>query len=450
MKFLRKEQIITLLLIFTGIGPVMLKGQQPYTLEQAIDTALAKHAALKSSEVAVKIASEQLSADNTTKIPEIYSTISLQRNLIIPSTPVPLAVIQGAGNSSDLTFIKFGTDWQSGIGLNLNYDIFNPDRRQQLINSESNSKIATLDYKAKKSSLKTSVFKAYAEAVLAEQQLRYAVDDTLLSFNELQVAINRAKQGRITEQDLNSAKLQRNKSLSSYSQALNISRQARIELAYQMGMNPEKEALPEASDSLGLLLKKIDGSMDAPLDPTASIGYLKLLTRSEQDSLLLNNTRRKILPTVSLNAAYGTNYYENTLALFNTNYWYGNSFVGLSVNIPLTRDISSYHLTEADKLQLDRNRYNMQDYLNRKKADIEKTLSDINHNLQEMNKNDRDMELARQNLAAARSLFIEGRSLPSDLQQAQYAYGTSRVDYLQSVYNYILAKLTLRDLLKTE
>ncbi|MFB6319459.1 TolC family protein [Saccharicrinis sp. FJH54] len=424
--------------------------QQHISLDQAIDTAFNRHASLKSSELEVRIKQEQLAAEETSKLPDISSTVSLRRNLIIPSTPVPLGLITGDATSGELTYLKFGTDWQSGIGLNLNYDIFNPARKQQLIMSGHSGKMAELNYRADKGALRTAVTKAYAEAVLAREQLNYASQDTVLYAKDLAVAQDLSGQGRLNTQDVNESRLHLSQSLSRYQQALNVYRQSRLELAYQMGLNPGADILPEPADSLNKVLQMLKSGIASGLDPTVSVAYKKLQSRYMQDSLLLLNTKKMLLPTLSLNAAYGTNYYANSLDLFNTANWYGNSFVGLSLNIPISKEIRSAHDIEAGRLQLDQTGYDISDFINRKKANMQKAVSDMHTGQRDMKRKEQDILLARKNLEIARSVFAEGRSLPKDLLRVQHTYEGTRVDYLQAVYNYVIACLRLKDLMENK
>lgn len=450
---MNKKHLYTIVFLTLGWGMLMTDyglAQQQITLKQAIDTAMVHHAALKSSKLAIQIRQQELSAVKASKIPVISSTLTLRRNLIIPSTPVPLGLIQGDASNNDITYLQFGTDWQSAVGLTMQYDIFNPARKEKLIVSENNSDMTALDYQASKGALRTAIKKAYAEAVLAGEQLSYAVQDTLLYAKDVNVADDLLAKGRLKLSDINEMRLNLSHSKSRFKQAQNVYQKALLELAYQVGFDPDVEGLFKPVDSLKQLLLLLNDEVIDRVDPTASVEYNKLKTRLIKDSLLVVNAKNKLLPTISLNAAYGTNYYENSFDLLNTNNWYGNSYVGVSVNIPLTKDIESLYSLEADRLQMNQTKYNILDYLNRKKTNLKKAMSDVYTTQSLMDQKNMDVDLAAKNLKIARSVFEKGRSLSNDLLKVQHRYEGARVDYLNAVYNYIIARLTLQDLLENK
>jgi len=447
MKAMLKNKIKTGLLATLLImpGPILL-AQERVTLDQAVATAISQHPSLKSSELAVQIAEVQLSSEKSSRIPEIHSDLSVQRNLIIPSTPVPLGVISGEGNPNDLTFMKFGTDWQSNIGLFLNYDIFNPRIKQQIIAGEENRKLAEIDYKAKKSATIIAVTKAYAELVLATAQFQYVVEDTMYNHKALSVAMNQFSLGQLSEKRYNESRLRMNQSLSRYSQTKKVYEQARIELAYHMGIPLDTASLPKTADSLEKLLEVLEEeTMSAPMAQLTN-GYLRLSTQVQYDSLQLANTKLMMLPTLSLKGGYGSNYYLNEFQPFNTANWYGNSFVALSVRIPITKDIATHYKLSKARLELDQSAEDMEDFYKRREADIQKTLVDLEHSRDELDKRALETKLEEENLIHANEQFEAGRLLPGDLQQELLQRENAKIAYLQASYDYILSLLNLKDL----
>ena len=179
-----------------------IEAQKNVTFEQAIDMAMNNRESLKSSEIAILMAEKELAAEKSGYLPDINASVNVQRNLIIPSTPVPLGIFQGTDNQK-YTYIQFGTDWQSAVGFTFNYDIYNPEKKTQLISSEGEQRTAELSNLATKSSVKLATAKAYAELVLTYQQYKYAIEDTLLNFQELKVAKDLQSNGRLTDSQLN-------------------------------------------------------------------------------------------------------------------------------------------------------------------------------------------------------------------------------------------------------
>lgn len=434
---------LTILLLLFPAGTIM--AQQTVSLQQAIAHALKNRAAVQSSKMAMEEAQWHLKSQKTNRLPDIQASASVRRNLVIPSTPVPAALFQGQAGSDQLTYLKFGTDWQSNLGVTLKYDLFNPANRRKIMEQKSRQRMAHLDYSGKKESVSLAVSRAYAEAVLANEQLRYAVEDTFLNHTELKVAQKRFSDGRLNVNELNSSRLHLNQSRSRYNNARAIARQAAIELAFQMGV-ADSSVLPAPRDSLPSLLTQFnipDSQMHS-----ASLGYRKLKSQNMLDSMIIGNISRQMLPTISLNAAYGTDYYRNNFAPFNSDNWLGNSYVSLSLKLPITNELSLHREKMAQQLAYQEGQYNLQDYDHRRTADIQKTLLDIDNHQSDLTLKSNDIELARKNLKAAEALFASGRSLPDDLESVRMEYEKSKLAYLQSAYDYIIAQLKLKQLLQ--
>ena len=440
--------LFVLILIRSATGGTLASAQESITLEQAVNTALNQHPALKSSALSVEIADEQLTADKSALIPDVSSEISLQRNLIIPSTPVPLNEITGQGDPTELSYVKFGTDWQSNLGLLLRYDLFNPTRKQQILAGEESRKLAELDHDAREAQVKIEVIKAYAELVLASEQLKYAKEDTLYNSLQLLDARERFNEGRLKANDLNEANIRLSRSVIHFDQARSVYDQARIELAYRMGLAPDQGTLPQAADSLETLLHHFQGTDLPGTVPENTNGFMRLQTQALHDSLQLQNTRLMLLPTLSLNAGYGTNFYQNELQPFNTDNWYGNSFVALSLNIPLTREITTHHHISRAKLELDQRVADLQDFKNRREADLQKYMRELQQYEKELEQRASETALTDKNLAFTREEYEAGRVLASELHQAKLSRENARVSYLQAAYNYIVTSLQLKDLME--
>lgn len=434
--------ITTSLLFLTGVP---LRAQKIMTLDEVIQTAVKNHPKVKSSEAALLSAENNYSATRSGYLPDIKAGASLQNNLIIPATPVPLAAITGQGDPNQLAYLKFGTNWQSNIGLTLNFDIFNPVVLTQFTRDKTNVSLAKLDKNAVEASVQRNAAKSYADMVLAKEQLKYAVQDTVTNSLELTSALDLYKKGRLDDQGLNTSMLAMSQSRSRYEQALSVFTQSQMELCYQMGISPKNNELPEPADSLTSVIGRVNG-MEAITDPTGTIGYRKLVTQVTEDSLQVRNMKLQYLPTISLSAGYGSNFYNSKAELFNTSNWYGNSFVALSVSVPITRDITTARNVKTLKYQQQQNEYDLQDYAIRRQTDLMKSETAFYTAREETNRKEHDMELAAVDFRVSHDQFMKGRLLPSDLEKSRLSYLRARVDYLQSVYNYIVAGFNLKAL----
>lgn len=444
MKIIKEHKYyFTAILIF--LLPMVSQAQ--ITLQEAIKKGLAASPEVKSSHYAYQAAQWQLKSEKSDLLPVISAGAGLRRNLIIPITPVPMNAFSGSGNNSQLTYLKFGTNWQSNLGLSLKYDLVNPMQHKKVQIQQEQAELAGLNFASSKKRVRFAVTKAYVETVLAKQQLKYAVEDTTLNASDLKTTRLLYSKGKVDEQNFNTARNAQSQSLTRYYNTRSVYEQARLELLYQMGGNPQ-DTLPRVNDSLPSLLKQFQGNVGSVLSPKQSIGYLKLKTNLKFDRSDIWHLKRMFLPRISLGATYGTDYYNDQAHFFNSSNWYGNSSIGLNITLPISENISYHQQIKSAKATSLQTQMDILNFVNRRKTDISKTLTSMEAYEKIMAGKNREMKTNRRNYFIERSLYEKGRVLPDDLQKSLLDFEKSKVDYLQSIYNYILARIHLMELIQ--
>ena len=97
------------------------------TLEEAVKYSLDHSPTFIAQQLKEQQAGYKLSQVKLDYLPDIYVTSDLRRNIIIPSTPIPASMINPSAPEDELMYMRFNTPWSSGAGLNLAFDIFNPE-----------------------------------------------------------------------------------------------------------------------------------------------------------------------------------------------------------------------------------------------------------------------------------------------------------------------------------
>jgi len=96
------------------------------SFNQAISMAIKNNPDLKIKDFDQLIATEQYNEAKLRMLPQIYGRYDIQRNLIIPSTLVPLGQFNPDLPPDELTPIKFGTNWTSIAGIFASVKLFDP------------------------------------------------------------------------------------------------------------------------------------------------------------------------------------------------------------------------------------------------------------------------------------------------------------------------------------
>ena len=166
-------------------------------------------------------------------------------------------------------------------------------------------------------------------------------------------------------------------------------------------------------------------------------------------NIKLKNVRSGFLPVISLNGLLSTDYYNNHLRLGNSDYWFGNSNINLSLHIPITEGIERTRRIKQQKYRIKANMEELNSALNKKQLEIKRFTDNVSFYGKEIIAKKDNLDLARENLNASLSLFTEGRILPSGLTEAEISYKQVKIDYLKALFNYLDSLLELKRIIRS-
>jgi len=434
--------IIVFLMLKTEAQMISLPSTLSY--DQAINISLENNPENKVGDLNYTISQEQLSESKLKRAPQIYGRYDIQRNLIIPTTLVPLGEFIPGSTSEELTPIKFGTNWYSGAGIFGSVRIFDPSASGEIKEKKALLELSDVDRQIKKIDLITETGKAYINSILALEQLKFAVEDTLsgrIRFDETSL---KHEKGLLKLTDLNRSRLDMNIAVSRYSESEKIYSEALKTLLFWMGFSQEAGTNFILSDTLDLLMEKLGTDTENSFKLENSLTYKRNQLQDQINRIRLKNTKSGFLPVVSLNGYYSGDYYQNQLHISDGRYWFGNSSVNLSVRIPLTEGIDRTKKISQYKYQIEADEASFTSELNQKSLEIRKAIDNLDFFRKEILRKKENIALTRGNYETAFALFQSGRILPSDLSEADLSYKKAKVDYLNTVYNYLNALLELK------
>jgi len=273
------------------------------------------------------------------QLPLLTGEANLQRNLIIPVTPVPSIAFDPNAQPGEITPLKFATDWSAKAGLQLSWDVFNPQKKWTNKQTNIQYEKAKINDALTKENLEKEIIDLYAQAYLAQQQLDIAIDKEANYSEVLNVIVQRVEAGRSSEYEKNSA----------------------LKTYQEIQMN-RKEAQIVLQNKFVALMNYLDVSAYSNFNTTIEeILNLEIARNSnlEQQLLLwdvrLNEeeiafNKKTYLPTLTLNGYYGAQFYDNQLNLFNANNWFGNTYISLGIKLPISQWLEKS--AEQEKLNL--------------------------------------------------------------------------------------------------
>lgn len=380
-------------------------------------------------------------------IPNIYASGDFRRNLIIGATPVPAHIFNPNASEDELMYLKFNTKWNATMGINMTYDLFSPDKINSISESKRQQQLAEYDVALSAGDLRTQVAKAYSDCVIAMEQVSLLSADTTYYSELLRVANEQFDKQKIALTDRNNAAEAYNNALATLQQAQTIASQAKASLLHTIGYDVTVENI-----NLLIPTDSVDNLINS-LTPQSSIAFSEQSTALnkqqamvQQASDRINLAMLKYAPTLTLNGYYGTNYYNNSLDLFNKDIWRGNSYIGLSLRVPITQALSTRKEVSRLRLQHQMQTQSLRDLQNKRQLDYltqSYTLSTLNTTYTVKAEN---MQLATENHQAVKAQFAKGYAQASDVMASQTKLQQARQQFLEAAYNMFSTLIALEQI----
>jgi outer membrane protein len=447
------------LVLIMRMPPVAAQEQEgslianPLTLDGAVAYALKNSPELSVQRLKQEKDEQELSRIRRSKIPDIYLSGDIRRNLIIPSTPISAVMMNPSADPNQMMYMKFNTDWNSGAGVNISYDIFNPATFRQASEQKLQNRISSYDTQISEAGIQADVAQAYAACVISQDQLESLKNDTAFYYASLMEATVLYRQEKISLTDRNNAVIAYNTSIMQYRNAENVLNSAKAKLLYLMGAGVSavnisalrlREDIPALYAKMGAANAGNGSTMKFTDSLTAGPGLARqaeviALTRSRMKS-----TRLKYAPSLSLSGFYGSNYYGNNFDPGNGNLWHGNSYVAASLKIPLTRTFTTAKEVSQLRLQEQIERENLRDLQNRKNKEWLDALNQLTASEKEYEMYRQNYELSAENLKASQSQvdkeYIQNKDYLAEQVKCRNAYQ----NFLQAAYNVFINTINLQ------
>lgn len=446
---MQKKIYITVVLSFFLVLIVSAQqfNQDHLSFDDAIEYALQNAPKLRIQELKTEQEKERLTQIKREYIPEVYVSSDLRRNIIIPTTPIPAFMINPDASQDELMYMRFNTPWSAATGVNMTFDIFNPKTAGRQSEQKKELAISNIDTQLTKNELRAEVAQAYIDCIIADEQLNSLASDTLYFFSRLQEQQKLFSKGKIDNVEKNEAIINYNNALERYMRGKSISYDARLNLLLVMGhdgnSSPENNLV--LTDNIESLYRNL--IVERNFNKVSSLTESKMIEQIGLVQLKTQHEKLKYLPTLSLTGYYGANYFGRNINLTESNKWFGNSFLALSLQIPITRSLSTAKGVTQFKLRELVEQENLRTYQNNFTNSLLRDMNDFENLVQSYRLKLSNMELQTQNLSSRQAEYDLGHITDSQLLNEKLNEQQIRQDFLQASYEVLSAYIRLEKLM---
>ncbi len=406
------------------------------SLSEAIETGLKNKIVLKNQQLTVNLAENEEAKTRAKNLPQVTATFDARVNTQL-QTQVISPEAAGGSATADPIRAQFGTKYFNVLSLNANQNIFNPNVRYDKKINSARTELEKLNLEKNETDAILSISEAYWDAAFKKvkwetSQLNYQV--THDKFLRGQTQFNNGTKLKI---DHDKEKLDERTALQSHR---NDSSQYQLALRF---LANELNLPLTATLELTELTEKADFSVAE----SSAANRVEVRTERQQLSIYeLNKEKQRslYLPTVSLFANYTVQQFNNNFDPTDGKYWTPYNYLGVRVEIPV-----------FDGLLKQKNKRDFEYRIEQSNNNLAQLNQQINYETQsaqwEYKNAESNYALASENYTIAKEILkadlvrLEaGTILRVEAKNSEYAMITAQTNYLNGLYQYMLARLRLQ------
>lgn len=430
---------ITVLFFLFSLSLFSQDNVQRFTLQEAIDYALANNRTAINAQLDVEAAKQQKRETVATGLPQLSGNIDYQNSI---KQQFPGIDFDGDGN------VDFGAKQSMTVGAVLNQKIFDGS---YIVGLQSAKVYLEISKNAKEKTdlqIREAVINAYGNVLLAEESLEIINSNIAILEKNVNETTKIFENGLEEEESVEQLKI----TLSGVKSQLNNTKRLKS-IAYQMlniTLGLDVNAAIELTDDLEALTTQ-NMSLEllaAPETITDNIDYKIAANDKVSKELLVDLERSKALPTLNafLNGAYIGN---NEAFQFTTRHqnWIGTAAFGATLHIPIFSSGMRSASTQRARINLEKAEANLIETEQQLRLEIASAKSDYELAIEEYSNKKENLNLAERIESKNQAKFFEGVGSSFELRQAQTQLYAAQQEFLQAMLNVINAKAELETVL---
>jgi outer membrane protein TolC len=340
---------------------------------------------------------------------------------------VPAIAFDPTAKEGAVIPLKFSTRWSSKVGLQAEWNIFDPKRRLDEKEKTLRIRRAELQKESNAQDWKRNATLAYASVVLATKQYVQAQQDSANYSEIVALSKRRYEAGREnssvyleTQQEFERKRIQLH-------EAWSVLWEADLELRKYIDLSE--------TTSLTTDIVEIQEFVQDKSDKNYAVQLLEI--DREVADLETGRIKRQLLPTLTMNAYLGEQYFSNELQLTKRDDWFGNSYVNLALRIPLSAYFTSRPVLRQTQLQSTLYSKQIEEEIRNDDIDNQQKAVNLKAAQQKIQSLKHIEQLAKQNMEEQKAAYLGGRLLLDAYNRSIITHHRAVLDIWQAEYDFI-------------
>ena len=443
MKCFLSKKMLLAVVVLLSVGYVQAQEAKDIvllTLDKALEIALSENPTMKVAGQEIQLKKEAKKEAYGGLFPEVSLTGSYSRTL------KKQTMVMDFGGESQT--IQVGSDNSYSGGLNVSLPVFAPALYKSINLTKSDVELAVEKARSSKLDLVNQVTKAYYQLLLAQDSYEVLLQSYAQAEANYEVVKAKYEQGTVSEYDKIRADVQVRSLKPSVVSARNGVNLARLQLQVLMGMDTDVAIAADGNlkDYEMVMFRRQMESNQLNLNNNSDLEQLDLTAALLKKTLAVQRTN--FMPTLAASFNYSYTSLNNDFKMSHYK-WFPYSTVGLSLSIPLFKasNFTKVKQTKIQMQQLTENRTNVQRQLTMQATSY---LDNMAASTEQVVSNKEGIVQAEKGRLIAQKRYEVGKGTILELNDSEVALTQAQLTYNQSIYDYLVAKADLDQVLGRE
>jgi outer membrane protein len=319
------------------------------TLKECIERGLSNKSNIKIAKSDQLLASLKSMEAKGKYLPQISFTYDYRYNPIIATQVVPVGQFNPVP-TSETRGIQFGTNWQQNAGLTVYQPIVDLAVQSRIKESRLKESLASIDLQKAENDLQFEITKAYSNVLGFAFQVDESVTDTARSFKSFAIVSAKFKEGKVLKTELNTAAINHNNNVIAFRKAMAALVNEKIYVHYLSNIDLEKLLEQPFAPLPVSFFDSANTVAQVQIDSVPE--YQKLVFRQQLLGQQIKTEGKKYTPSVGLQGFLGANQFSQEFVPFQSSSWFGSSYVGIFIKLPIFSPDKSINGAKQLKMQL--------------------------------------------------------------------------------------------------
>lgn len=433
----KKLLLMTALVLATGQAWAQeVKETLTLNLDKALEIALADNPTLKVAEKEITLKEVAYKETWQNLLPEVTLTGNWQHT--VEASMMKMGSMQ----------FKMGQNGANTVAAvaTLSLPIFAPGVYKAMTLTKTDIKLAVEKARASEQDLVNQVTKAYYQLMLAQDSHEVLKQSYAVAEENFNVVNAKYQQGSVSEFDKISAQVQMNSVKPNVISAANAVTLASLQLKVLMGITADVDL--RIDDSLAnyetaVFVNQL-GDLNEGLSNNSTMKQLDL------NELMLKQSRKSLYTNFMPTIGASINYQYQSFYNMNWNFfhydWFGGSTLTFNVSLPLYK-ASNFTKLKSNRIQLSQLQQTRIDTERKLSMQAESYRNNMQSSSEQVTSNKENVNQAKKAVEIASKRYEVGKGTVLELNNSQVQLTQAELTYNQSIYNYLVAKADLDQVL---